>query len=154
MCYNNDVSKRETNPLLIKIWVATNAKEIDTMTTSKMTNRSALTFVMDNYDLPDEVHAKLTAMIAALDKKNGAERKPTAKQTENADLRAQFVAYINDHAEGNGVTCGEIAKECGLSSQKVSAILRQAVLAGEISRGTVKRVTYFAPVGVYEVEGE
>lgn len=124
------------------------------MTTSKMTNRSALTFVMDNYDLPDEVHAKLTAMIAALDKKNGAERKPTAKQTENADLRAQFVAYINDHAEGNGVTCGEIAKECGLSSQKVSAILRQAVLAGEISKGTVKRVTYFAPVGVYEVEGE
>lgn len=124
------------------------------MTTSKMTNRSALTFVMDNYDLPDEVHAKLTAMVAALDKKNGAERKPTAKQTENADLRAQFVAYINDHAEGNGVTCGEIAKECGLSSQKVSAILRQAVLAGEISKGTVKRVTYFAPVGVYEVEGE
>lgn len=124
------------------------------MTTSKMTNRSALTFVMDNYDLPDEVHAKLTAMIAALDKKNGAERKLTAKQTENADLRAQFVAYINDHAEGNGVTCGEIAKECGLSSQKVSAILRQAVLAGEISKGTVKRVTYFAPVGVYEVEGE
>lgn len=124
------------------------------MTTSKMTNRSALTFVMDNYDLPDEVHAKLTAMVAALDKKNGAERKPTAKQTENADLRAQFVAYINDHAEGNGVTCGTIAKEFGLSSQKVSAILRQAVMAHEISKGTVKRVTYFAPVGVYEAEGE
>lgn len=128
------------------------------MTTSKMTNRSALTFVMDNYDLPDEVHAKLTAMVAALDKKNGAERKPTAKQTENADLRARFVAYINDHAEGNGVTCGAIAKEFDLSSQKVSAILRQAVMAGEISKGTVKRVTYFAPAGVYaaadEGEGE
>jgi hypothetical protein len=56
------------------------------------------------------------------------------------------------------VTCGAIAKEFDLSSQKVSAILRQAVMAGEISKGTVKRVTYFAPVGVYaaadEGEGE
>lgn len=125
---------------------------------TKTTNRSALTFVMENYDLPTEIHDKLAAMVAALDKKNGAERKPTAKQTENADLRAQFVAYINDYAEGNGVTCGAIAKEFGLSSQKVSAILRQAFLAGEISKGTVKRVTYFAPVGVYaaadEGEGE
>lgn len=125
---------------------------------TKTTNRSALTFVMENYDLPTEIHDKLTAMVAALDKKNGAERKPTAKQTENADLRAQFVAYINDHAEGNGVTCGAIAKAFDLSSQKVSAILRQAVMAGEISKGTVKRVTYFAPVGVYaaadEGEGE
>ena len=121
---------------------------------TKTTDRSALTFVMENYVLPCEIYDKLTAMVAALDKKNGAERKPTAKQTENADLRAQFVAYINDHAEGNGVTCGAIAKEFDLSSQKVSAILRQAVLAGEISKGTVKRVTYFAPVGVYAAADE
>ena len=46
----------------------------------------------------------------------------------------------------------------GKSNQYVSALMRQAVLAGEISKGTVKRRTYFAPVGVYvpidEGEGE
>jgi predicted Rossmann fold nucleotide-binding protein DprA/Smf involved in DNA uptake len=121
-----------------------------------MTNRKALTFALENCTLPADVAEKFEAMIAAIDKKNGAERKPTAKQTANADLRAQFVAYINDHFEGEGITCGAIAKEFELSPQKVSAILRQAVLAGEISKHSAKRVTYFTPFveGEAEVEGE
>lgn len=126
----------------------------------KMTNRKALNYCLDNYDLPADVAEKLTAMIAALDKKSNSERKPTAKQTENAIVRAALVEYINENAEGDGFTCSDLIKTCpaveGQSNQKVSAILRQAVLAGEISKGTVKRKTYFAPAGVYvaEVEGE
>ena len=126
----------------------------------KMTNRKALTYCLNTYDLPADVKEKLTAMIAALDKKSNGERKPTAKQTENAIVRAALVEYINENAEGNGFTCSDLIKTCpaveGQSNQYVSAILRQAVLAGEISKGTVKRKTYFAPVGQYvaEVEGE
>lgn len=132
--------------------------------TEKMTNRKALTFALENCDLPAEVAEKFTAMIAALDKKNGAERKPTAKQTANEAVRAALVEFINDNfTEGeNGFTCGDLLKVCpaveGQSNQYVSAILRQAVKAGEVSKGSVKRRTYFAPFGVYpaadEGEGE
>ena len=127
--------------------------------TEKMTNRKALTYCLDNVpDLPAEVRDKLTAMIAALDKKNDAERKPTAKQSENATVRAAVVEFINDNAEGDGFTCSDLIKVCpaveGKSNQYVSAILRQAVLAGEISKGTVKRRTYFAPAGQYVAEDE
>lgn len=132
--------------------------------TEKMTNRKALTFALENCDLPAEVAEKFTAMIAALDKKNGAERKPTAKQTANEAVRAALVEFINDNfTEGeSGFTCGDLIKTCpaveGQSNQYVSAILRQAVLAGEVSKGSVKRRTYFAPFGVYpaadEGEGE
>ena len=130
--------------------------------TEKMTNRKALTYAIDNCDLPADVREKFEAMIAALDKKSTAERKPTAKQGENAAVRAAVVEFINDNAEGDGFTCGDLLKVCpaveGKSNQYVSAILRQAVLAGEVSKGTVKRRTYFAPVGKYpattEDEGE
>lgn len=128
--------------------------------TDKMTNRKALTYAIENCDLPTEVAEKFTAMIAALDKKSAAERKPTSKQTENEGVRAAVVEFINENAEGDGFTCSDLIKVCpaveGKSNQYVSAILRQAVLAGEVSKGTVKRRTYFAPVGQYtaEVEGE
>lgn len=130
--------------------------------TEKMTNRKALTFALENCNLPAEVAEKFTAMIAALDKKNGAERKPTAKQAENEGVRSALVEFINDNFEGDGFTCGDLIKTCpaveGKSNQYVSAILRQAVLAGEVSKGSVKRRTYFAPFGVYpaadEGEGE
>lgn len=128
------------------------------MTNTKMTNRIALTYAIENCDLPTDVREKFVAMIAALDRKSSAERKPTAKQGENAAVRAEVVAFINENAEGDGFTCSDLIKVCpaveGKSNQYVSAILRQAVLAGEVSKGTVKRRTYFAPVGVYEVEGE
>jgi len=128
--------------------------------TEKMTNRKALTYAVEKCDLPADVREKFEAMIAALDKKASAERKPTAKQSENEGVRAAVVEFINENAEGDGFTCSDLIKVCpaveGKSNQYVSAILRQAVLAGELSKGAVKRRTYFAPAGQYvaEVEGE
>lgn len=125
---------------------------------NKITNKMVLTYVRDNFDLPEGYADKVSAMIAALDRKSSAERKPTAKQTENEGVRAALVAFINENAEGDGFTCADLIAQCpavaGKSNQYVSAIMRQAVAAGEVSKGTVKRRTYFAPVGVYEVEGE
>ena len=125
---------------------------------NKMTNKMALNYVLENCTVPSEISDKLKAMIAALDKKNTAERKPTAKQNENAAIRTAIVEFINENAEGDGFTCADLLAACpvveGRSNQYVSAILRQAVLAGEISKGTVKRRTYFAPVGGYAVEEE
>lgn len=125
--------------------------------TKRMTYSQAITNAI-NGNLTTETIERLTALKVQLDKKAGAERKPTAKQQANETLRAELVEFINENAEGDGFTVTDILKECpavaGDSNQHVSAVLRQAVQKGEISKGSVKRRTYFAPIGVYEMEGE
>ena len=122
------------------------------MATERMTNRKAINFVLENYDVPTEVEAKFRSMLSALDRKSSAERKPTAKQVENAGLRAVIVDFIKANAEGTengGFTVTELIKsideiaEC--SNQKVSAILRLAVEDKALVRKSVKRHTYFCP---------
>ena len=104
-------------------------------------------------NLTTEVVDRLTALKQSLEKKAGAERKPTAQQKANADLREVLVEFINENFEGDGFTVTDLLKQCpaveGDSNQHVSAILRKAVQEREISKGSVKRRTYFAPVGVY-----
>lgn len=123
--------------------------------TKRMTYSQAITNAI-NGNLTTETIERLTALKVQLDKKAGAERKPTAKQQANETLRAELVEFINENAEGDGFTVTDILKQCpavaGDSNQHVSAVLRQAVQKGEISKGSVKRRTYFAPVGVYEME--
>lgn len=123
---------------------------------TKMTYVKALDRVINGGEVTPEVIDKLEALRATLAKKATAERKPTAKQTANAETRAALVNFINQNAEGNGFTVTDLLKQCpeveGDSNQHVSAILRQAVQAGEISKGSVKRRTYFAPIGTYETE--
>ena len=144
----------KVKPFDNKIWVATNAKGVVIMT--KMTYVKALDRVINGGEVTSEVIDKLEALRATLAKKATAERKPTAKQTANAETRAALVNFINQNAEGNGFTVTDLLKQCpeveGDSNQHVSAILRQAVQAGEISKGSVKRRTYFAPIGTYETE--
>lgn len=130
--------------------------------TNKMTNRKALEYVLSNCEIPTEVSDKLNAMIVALDKRNSGERKPTAKQTENERIRAEIVEYINANMSGDGFTCADLIKYvpclADKSNQYVSAIMRQAWLADEVSKQTVKRRTYFIPFNgvsnVAEVEAE
>ena len=146
----------KVKPFDNKIWVATNAKGVVTMT-NKMTYAQAVRRAIEGTITP-EVITKLEALEAQLQKKATAERKPTAKQTANAKVRATLVNFINQNSEGHGFTVTELIKHCpevkdkDYSNQYVSAILRQAVQAGEISKGSVKRRTYFAPIGTYEME--
>lgn len=124
------------------------------MTTSKITYRDAVEYAISHIpdDVPQEILDKLGALIASLDKKASASKKPTAKQTENDAVRVALVEYIEDNAgdtaEG-GFTVSDLIKVCptveGKSNQYVSAILRQAFLAGEIDKVTTKRHTYFIP---------
>jgi hypothetical protein len=118
-----------------------------------MTNRKAINFVLENYDVPADVREKFEGMLAALDRKATADRKPTAKQVENEGIREALVAFINANAgetENGGFTVTELIKSVDViadaSNQKVSAILRQAILNGEIAKTSVKRHTYFCPV--------
>ena len=119
------------------------------MTTSeKMTNRKAIQFVLDNCDVPADVRAKFEAMAVAIDKKNGAERKPSARQIENEGIKSAILAEMEvNHLYTiqemlKGFTCfGE-----GMTSQRVSALMAQLVEAGKVVRTIDKRKTYFSLV--------
>ena len=102
------------------------------MATERMTNRKALTYVLENCEVPAVVEAKLKGMIEALNRKSSTERKPTAKQVENAGIRALLVAFIAENA-------------LGTENGGFTAILKPAVEAHEIERKIVKRHTYFCP---------
>lgn len=113
---------------------------------TKMTNVKALDFVLTNCsDLPSEVVDKLNAMKSSFEKKSSAERKPTATQLENAGHKEAILSFLSD---GNKYTISDMMKGIpalsDLSNQRVSAIVRQLTLSGEVVRIEEKRKAYFA----------
>ena len=119
------------------------------MTSTKLTNRKALQYAIDNLDNEDII-AKLQGMVDALDRKANAERKPTAKQIENEGLKEELVAFLTANV-GKGFTVTELIKSVDVlaeaSNQKVSALLRQLKLDGKVESYTEKRKSYFRIVG-------
>lgn len=93
----------------------------------------ALTLVADqmtpNADWTfDEVKAKLSEMMASLDKKS-TNAKPTKAQQENAEIKEKMLDLL---ASGEPMRATDVAKELGLSSgQKASNLLNALVKAGE-----------------------
>lgn len=120
------------------------------MTTSKMTNRVALTYALDNLpDAPADVREKWQKMIDQLDKKNASPKKLTAQQEKNEGVKADLLSFLSDH-EGEGFTVSDLLKQVpaceGDSNQHVSALMRALVLAGSVEKYTEKRRTYFRVV--------
>lgn len=110
----------------------------------KITNVKALSYILTNCELPEEVKSKVEAMKASYEKKASAERKPTATQTENANFKEAILAFL---ADGNKYTVSDMMKGipsiAELSNQRVSAIVRQLVVSGEVIRVEEKRKAYF-----------
>ena len=88
--------------------------------------------------------------IHLLDNKNKADRKPTAKQTANEEVKNAILAYLTNCGEGR--TVSDIMKnvpECAdFSNQRASALVRQLKDEGKLEREEIKRVAYFKAVGV------
>ena len=101
---------------------------------------------IDATDAPEweEVVAKLTALKAQTEKRNSAERKPTAKQVENASLAELVVEVLRNSPDPLTVTeiMGRDATLGALSNQKVSALIRG--LGARVVKTTDKRVSRFA----------
>lgn len=72
---------------------------------------------------------------------NGAKGK-TKTQIANDSVKHDIVNAI----AGGHTRAGEIAEVCGVSVQKVSALLRQMVDVGSVKRETDKKVTTFSLV--------
>lgn len=80
-----------------------------------------------------------------LAKKNSGEKKPTATQKENEVTKDVILGVL---ADGSAKTIGEICKADEtlkeMSSQKVSALVRQLVLDNKVVRNEIKRKAYFS----------
>ena len=120
----------------------------------KMTNSKALAIAIETLGetVSAEVIEKLTNIKASIDKKNSAERKPTATQTENVAFKSAIVDYLGtcDKAQ----TISDIMKGCAelsdLTNQRVSAIVRQLKDDGIVIREEIKRKAYFSLAEVVE----
>lgn len=110
----------------------------------KMTNRKALDYVLENCDLPSDVSEKLVSMLAALDKKSGGTRKPTANQIANEELKTRIWDSMES---GVGYRVKELAKLVGMESfSKCSALVKQLKDSGKVARSEEKGVAYFTKV--------
>ena len=79
-----------------------------------------------------------------LAKKNSGERKPTATQEANEGIKETIVEGLGENAWTIGEICKGVEACTTLSSQKVSALVRQLVLEGKVVRTEVKRKAYFS----------
>ena len=117
--------------------------------TDKMTNSKALAFVLGMEGIPSDVREKLVNIKASIDKKNSAERKPTATQTENVGLKSAILVGMES---GKAYTIGDLMKAipelADLTNQRVSALVRQLKDDGLVVREEIKRKAYFTKVEV------
>ena len=111
----------------------------------KTTNVKALAYVLENYDLPTEIHAKLEKMKVQFEKKNSAEKKPTATQIANEGIKNLILEVVGD----SSLTITEMQKFSAdlaeFSCQKLSALLKQLVENDKtVTKVTEKKKTYFS----------
>lgn len=105
----------------------------------------ALDAVKANADLV----AFINHEVELLTKKNSAERKPTATQTENAQLADAILVHLAT-VQAPGLTVSEIIKAVpacnGLSTQRISPIVSKMESEGLLTNSKVKRKSYYAAV--------
>ena len=110
----------------------------------KITNVKALEFVLANANLPKEYAEKIEKMKAQFEKKNSAEKKPTATQVANEGIKAVILDTLGEKS----MTITEIQKAnselAELSNQKISALIGQMVKSGSVKREEIKRKAYFS----------
>ena len=110
----------------------------------KITNVKALAYVLENCTLTEEVKAKLEKMKAQCEKKNSAEKKPTATQVANEGIKGVILETLGEKS----MTITEMQKVnselAELSNQKISALIGQMVKSGSVKREEIKRKAYFS----------
>ena len=120
------------------------------MTNKKMTKRDyynallALKEVKGNEELVKFINHELELLA----KKNSAEKKPTAVQIANENIKEVILETLKEN--GGMMTISEMQKanaELGeMSNQRISALVRQLKEDGKVERIEDKRKAYFKAV--------
>lgn len=119
------------------------------MAEKRMTKREMFAQILTHLTDAAEVEF-IERQIELLENKSGKTSKPTAKQVENAALKEAIVTYM---VPGATYTVTEIMENClalvevGAGNQKVSALMKQLVDAGVVTKAYEKRKPYFSLVG-------
>lgn len=113
--------------------------------TNKMTYAVALNTVLTTADMTDEVRETLTKLLDSINKRNTRKTtntKPTKKQVENEGVKENIRNAMRGEEPQ---ACKAIADKLGLTPQKVNALLKQMIVAGEVVRSEgKKKVALFA----------
>ena len=115
--------------------------------TKKMTKKDYFAILRSSYPATaenyDEVIAFIDHELELLAKKNSADKKPTAQQIANGDIKQ---AILEGMEENRLYTITELQKEipacADLSNQRISALVRQ-MINDTIERVEDKRKAYF-----------
>lgn len=123
-------------------------KEVMTMTTiknvEKLTYVTALTYAIENGNLPTEIAEKLIALRTQQEKRNTAEKKPTKVQEANAGVKQVILTAMQNQEAKTVSEIQTLSEELGqLSNQKVASLVRQLVEEGKLTRIEEKRKAYF-----------
>jgi len=122
---------------------------------TKMTYVSALTNAIalleahagdgsiEDFDVTETIE-KLTALKAQTEKRNSADRKPTAKQVANEGLKARVLEVLTSEPATVTELMGRDPELSVLSNQKVSALVNALVDEGRAVKTPVKRVNKFS----------
>lgn len=127
----------------------THFQEKEANMANKMTYASALSFVLTNCaDLPTDVREKLVALSDSYAKKASAEKKPTKVQVANEGVKQEILTILRNSVAPMTATDIMKAMSTEVSVQKVSALLRQLRLDGEVvyEEGAKKGVSLFRAV--------
>ena len=113
----------------------------------KMTKREMFEQIKRNYDLTQAEVDFIDHELELLAKKNSADKKPTKVQVENEGIKAEILEGME---VGKAYTITDLIKEvpaiAELSNQRVSALVRQLVADGSVTRTEEKRKAYFTKV--------
>lgn len=119
------------------------------MTNKKMTNAMALEVAIEVLKTTDtekytEVVEKLDKMLEQVNKKSSANRKPTATQVENEELKGKILAHL---ATVDKQTVSEMMKTIpeltDLTNQRVTSLVTALYKEGKVDRIVEKRKAYF-----------
>lgn len=118
-----------------------------TTTTKKPTKKQMYSAIIAKYPLTEDEKAFLNHEIELLEKKNSADKKPTAIQVANNGLKE---AILNHMEKGKTYTVSALIKEVSelnaLSNQKVTALMRGLIDEGKVEKFTEKKATLFRVV--------
>jgi hypothetical protein len=113
----------------------------------KMTKREQFEALKAKYALTADEIAFIDHEIDLLSKKTASERKPTARQSENATYKADILAAMEQNVlySVTDVWKGtpSLAANGEMTNQRVTAILSQMVAEGTVKRIEDKRKAYF-----------
>lgn len=112
----------------------------------KMTKKDYYTAILAKYALTEDEKAFINHEIELLEKKNAADKKPTAQQVANKSTQD---AIYEGMESGKLYTITDLIKcipECAeMTNQRVSAIVRQ-MIGEKVERIEDKRKAYFKKI--------